>query len=79
MAALSKEEEFIMEHDFSLHGSFTVAAIQMLLGISMLFQGVLRKHNIAGRLVKLIVPYVYSFSPVVFLVYMLYVVSSKLI
>jgi len=68
-----------MEHDFSIHGSFTVAAIQMLLSISILFQGVLRKHNIAGRLIKFIVPYFYSFSPVVLLVYLLYVVSYRLI
>jgi len=68
-----------MEHDFSIHGSFTVAAIQMLLSISILFQGVLRKHNIAGRLIKFIEPYFYSFSPVVLLVYLLYVVSYRLI
>lgn len=68
----------MIEHDFSTNGSFAVAAIQMLLGMSILFQGILRKHNIFARLVKLIVPYFYSFSPVALLVYLLYIVSYRL-
>ncbi len=67
-----------MEHDFSLSGSYTVAAIQMLLGISILFQGMLRKHNLLRRLLKAALPYFYSFSPVIMLVYMLYIVSCNL-
>ena len=69
----------MIEHDFSANGSFAVAAIQMLLGMSVLFQGMLKKHNMFARLVKFIIPYVYSFSPVVLLVYLLYVVSYRLI
>ncbi len=67
-----------MEHDFSLNGSYAVAAIQMLLGISILFQGVLKKYRVVDRMVKLALPYFYSFSPVAMLVYMLYVVSFNL-
>ncbi len=67
-----------MEHDFSANGSYAVAALQMLLGITILLQGIVRRHNIVGRLVKGVLPYFYSFSPVIMLVYMLYVVSCNL-
>jgi hypothetical protein len=67
-----------MEHDFSVNGSYAVAAVQMLLGVSILFQGMLRRHNILGRLIRAALPYFYSFSPVVMLFYMLYVVSYNL-
>jgi hypothetical protein len=69
----------MMDHDFSTNGSFAVAALQMLLGMSILFQGILRKHNVFGRLVRFIEPYFYSFSPVALLVYLLYIVSYRLI
>jgi len=68
----------MMEHDFSVNGSYAVAAIQMLLSISLLFQGILSRHNIFKRLLKVALPYFYSFSPVIMLVYMLYVVSYNL-
>jgi hypothetical protein len=68
----------MMEHDFSTNGSFAVAALQMLLGMSILFQGILRKYNIVGRLIRLIAPYFYSFSPVALLAYLLYIVSYRL-
>lgn len=78
-AALPRNtEETSMEHDFSMSGSYAVAAIQMLLSISILFHGMLGKYNLAGRLVKFIVPYFYSFSPVALLVYLLYIVSYTL-
>ncbi len=68
-----------MEHEFSINGgSYMVAAIQMLLGISILFQGILSRQNVFRRLLKAALPYFYSLSPVIMLVYMLYVVSYNL-
>ena len=67
-----------MEHDFPVNGSYAVAAIQMLLGVSIIFQGIVKRYDIFGMLIRAVVPYFYSFSPVVMLVYMLYVVSYNL-
>ncbi len=67
-----------MEHDFSTNGSFAVAAIQMLLGMSILFPGMLKKRTVFTRLVRFVLPYFYTLSPVVLLVYLLYIVSYRL-
>jgi hypothetical protein len=69
---------YTMEHDFSVNGSYAVAAIQMLLSVSIIFQGIAKRYDILGRLIRAVAPYFYSFSPVVMLVYMLYVVSYNL-
>ena len=68
----------MIEHDFSTTGSYTVAAIQMLLTLSVLFQGMMKKYSIRGWIRKTIMPYFYSFSPVALLVYLLYAVSYNL-
>jgi hypothetical protein len=75
---MKDQEVNTMEHDFSANGSYAVAAVQMLLSISILLQGIVKRHNIITRLIKLALPYFYSFSPVVMLVYMLYMVSYNL-
>ncbi len=67
-----------MEHDFLINGSYTAAALQILLGLSIMAQGMVRKYSLVSRFVKYMVPYLYSFSPVVLLVYFLYAVSNNL-
>ena len=67
-----------MEHDFSISGGYAVAALQTLLSFSIMFHSVARKHNFLGRLGKFILPYFFSFSPVMMLVYLLYIVSYNL-
>lgn len=67
-----------MEHEFMVNGSFVAAAIQMLLGMCILFQRVLRTRDILFRIARLVIPYFYSFSPVVLLIYVLYAVSFNL-
>lgn len=66
-----------MEHDFSINASFA-AALQMLLGISMILQGMLRRSDLFGGLLRVLIPYFYSFSPVGMLIYLLYFVSFRL-
>lgn len=66
----------IMEHDFSINGSYTTAALQILFCVSLMVQSVLRRYNLMGRFMRFALTYFYSFSPVAMLIYSLYVVHN---
>ncbi len=65
-----------MEHDFTIYGSYTTAALQILFCISMMLHALLRKYNLVGRFMKFTLTYFYSFSPVAMLIYSLYIVQN---
>ncbi len=65
-----------MEHDFSINGSYTASAFQILFCALLMIHSVLRKYNLLGRFMRFAITYFYSFSPVAMLIYSLYVVHN---
>jgi hypothetical protein len=68
----------MIEHEFPVSGGYAAAALQMLLGISLLLREIPGWRRTANRLAVLARPYFFSFYPVVLLVYALYCVSVRL-